>query len=99
MPLWAPLDRRPEGLWEGPSVSKLFTPPQITYKIVLRGRSLIYQYPESQTVWKDSGGVWHALSSPPSETLDAALVFYTRPTVVSDSIAAELVAAGIGTVT
>jgi len=78
-----------------------FTPPQRIQVTMMRG-SLRYSYPVSETVWKDANGVWQHQETPPGEVLDAASVLLAvsgRPQVVSAAIAAELQAAGIGTIT
>lgn len=80
-------------------MAQQFTPPQITYTEILRGRSLQYSYPVSQTVWKDVDDVWHVASTPSWEDLTAALIYFTGPAVVDDGTAAELISAGIGTCT
>jgi hypothetical protein len=78
-------------------VAHLFTPPQQTYTRVLAGLGLTYSYQVSETVWKDQSGAWHSGFTPPWEELTASQLHYTRPAIVSDDVAAELTAAGIGT--
>lgn len=81
-------------------MSYMFTPPQRTQVVVLRG-SLRYSYPVSETVWKDAGGVWRHQETPGPDLLAAAtrlLSVSGRPEIVDDATAAELTAAGIGTV-
>lgn len=78
----------------------LFTPPMRTQVVVMDG-NLRYSFPVSSTVWKDADGVWHAQEVPYDGDLYAAQVVITRsgPVEVDDDTAAELTAAGIGTIT
>lgn len=79
----------------------LFSPP--TIRLVNRmGYALRTSYTRSMTVWKDHDGNWQAQSVPAYEQLKAAqrlLSVGGRPEVVDVATAAELVMAGIGTVT
>lgn len=79
-----------------------FTPPQRTMKTVMEGtRSLIYSYPVSETVWKDQNGVWQHQETPPMDLLLVATQLLSvsgRPQEVDAETAAELIAAGIGTI-
>lgn len=78
----------------------LFTPPERTQYVLMQG-SLRYSYPVSSTVWRDADGVWHAQEVPYDGDLAAADLILTSsgPVLVSEDIAAELTAAGIGTIT
>lgn len=78
----------------------LFTPPMRTQVVSLDG-ALRYSYQVSSTVWKDASGVWHAQEVPYDGDLYAAQVVITRmgPVEVDADTAAELIAAGIGTIT
>lgn len=78
-------------------MAHLFTPPQQTYTQVLAGRALQYSYQVSETVWKDQGGTWHVSATPAWEDIISAQLAYTTPAIVSDVVAAELIATGIGT--
>ena len=62
--------------------------------------SLSYSYQVSSTVWKDANGTWRALEVPYAGDLIAAqkVITSTGPVVVDDQTAAELIAAGIGTI-
>ena len=62
--------------------------------------SLRYSYQVSPTVWKDADGVWHSQEYPYDADLADAEVVVTRmgPVEVDDATAAELIAAGIGTI-
>lgn len=76
----------------------LYEPPHRMNRVVLAGRSLTYSFEVTYTVWKDVDGVWHSMETPPAETLSAASVALAgRPQIISDSLAAELIAAGVGT--
>lgn len=78
----------------------LFEPPTVHIKTVIHGRSLMYGYDVSETVWKDANGVWQSQLTPATETLNAAsrlLAVSGRPQIIDDATAAELIAAGIGT--
>lgn len=77
-----------------------FSPLQRKQTVMLQG-SLRVSFPVSMTVWKDSSGVWHCQETPSNEVLNAASVLLAvsgRPQVVTAALAAELVAAGVGTV-
>lgn len=79
----------------------LFAPPTRKETVVLAGRSLVYSYDVSLTVYK-TGGQWVAEETPPNEVLEAADRFLAaggRPQTIDDATAAELIAAGIGTCT
>lgn len=78
----------------------LFTPPERQQIVPVEG-SLRYSYPVSSTVWKDANGVWHAQEVPNAADLIAAQVVITAtgPVTVDSATAAELTAAGIGTIT
>ena len=79
----------------------LFEPPSYNAVNMLEG-SLRVTYPVSETVWKDSNGVWRHAQTPSDDTLAAAthlLAVSGRPQIIDDSTAAELIAAGIGTCT
>lgn len=78
----------------------LFTPPERTQYVLMEG-SLRYSYPVSSTVWRDTDGVWHAQEVPYDGDLAVADLILTSsgPVEVSEDIAAELTAAGIGTIT
>lgn len=78
-----------------------FTPPQRIMTVMIRG-SLRAKFPVSQTVWKDADGVWQHEETPSQDVLNEAsllLAVSGRPQVVSEEIADELIAAGIGTIT
>lgn len=78
----------------------LFTPPLITQVIEMAG-SLRVSYPQSETVWKDGNGVWQSQLTPSADVLLAGLRHLSvsgRPEIVDAATAAELTAAGIGTV-
>jgi hypothetical protein len=80
-------------------VPYLFTPPQ-RKNVVQMERSLRYSFQVSQTVWKDASGVWRSQETPADDDLAAAQVVLGvtgRPSIVDDVTAAELTAAGIGT--
>lgn len=80
---------------------KYFTPPLRTETVTIAG-SLKYSFPVCSTVWKDEFGVWQHQESPSQDVLDRASLLLEvsgRPQVVSAGIAAELIAAGIGTIT
>lgn len=78
----------------------LFTPTMRTQIVSLDG-ALRYSYQVSPTVWKDANGVWHSQEFPYAGDLETAQVIVTStgPVQVSSAIAAELIAAGIGTIT
>lgn len=77
----------------------LFTPPMRKQVVLLEG-SLRYSYQVSSTVWKDANGVWHSQEVPYDGDLVAAQRVLTRsgPVQVDAPTAAELTAAGIGTI-
>lgn len=84
-----------------PSSTFFFTPPQRTDVIVMEG-SLRVTFPVSSTVWKDQNGVWQYEWTPSAEKLAVAQQLLSvggRPQFVSEEIAEELAAAGIGTIT
>ena len=78
----------------------LFTPPQRTMTVSLRG-SLRYSYPVSETVWKDSDGVWQHAETPAGDLLLSArrlMAYGGRPEIVDAATALELTLAGVGTI-
>lgn len=78
-----------------------FTPPQRQQVVLMEG-ALRYSFPVSETVWKDASGVWQHRETPTMDDLASAqklLAVSGRPQQVDDATAAELQAAGIGTVT
>lgn len=82
------------------SLTYLFTPHMRQEVIRLHG-GLHYSYDVSPTVWKDANGVWRSREKPYDGDLADAQLVLTRsgPVVVTQDIADELAAAGIGTVT
>jgi len=85
------------GSWSS-TPTQLFTPPQRRQVNFLEG-SLRVSFLVNSTVWKDQGGAWHAQENPYDGDLATAQVIFTEPAEVDDATAAELIAAGIGTVT
>lgn len=79
----------------------LFTPDMRRQIVTLAGRALRYSYLVSPTVFKDVNGVWQQTETPYDGDLATAQVIVTRtgPVQVSSAIAAELTAAGFGTIT
>lgn len=78
----------------------LFEPTRWTNTVVLAGKSLRYSYPVSSTVWKDANGVWREQQTPSYEDMLSAQVWMQgTPQIISDVLAAELIAAGVGTCT
>lgn len=77
----------------------LFTPDMRKQVVVLDG-ALRYSYLVSPTVWKDANGEWHSQEFPYDGDLEDAQLVVTRmgPVEVDDATAAELTAAGIGTI-
>lgn len=77
----------------------LFTPPTRN-QVILLERSLRCTYPVASTVWKDANGVWHAQEVPYAGDLATAqrVLTATGPVQVDAATAAELIAAGIGTI-
>jgi hypothetical protein len=62
--------------------------------------SLRYSFYVSPTVWRDSGGAWHVQETPYDGDLVGSFVLTeSGPVFVDDATAAELTAAGIGTIT
>lgn len=78
----------------------LFEPARWTNTTVLHGRGLRYSFPVSMTVWKDANGVWRQAQTPSyEEMLSAQHWMQGTPQIISDTLAAELIAAGVGTCT
>ena len=83
----------------GTSGSAVFTPDLRTMTVLVEG-ALRYSYQVGSTVWKDSGGVWHEKAVPYDGDLVGSFVLTTGTSVSVDAgTAAELSAAGIGTIT
>jgi hypothetical protein len=79
------------------AVVNIYTPPQYRMHQVMEG-SLRYYIDTSTTVYK-LNGVWGNITSPGVGQLDGATYIFNTPTVVSDAVAAELAAYGVGTLT
>jgi hypothetical protein len=73
---------------------QLYTPPLWQNRGRIRG-SLTYRIPTSTTTFK-LGGVWHNVQSPGVGVTDGATYVFSTPTVVSDALAAEIAASGVG---
>lgn len=88
-----------DGVVAGHAPGTLFTPPLRRQVVILEGRALRYSYDVCSTVWKQ-GGVWHAQEVPYDGDLAQAEIILTTsgPVIVTLDIAAELIAAGIGTI-
>jgi hypothetical protein len=69
------------------------------FNIVIMEGSLRYGYNVPQMVWKDASGAWHHQETPAFEALQGAQTVLAGGQPVTDAIAAELIAAGIGTLT
>jgi hypothetical protein len=78
-------------------VANLYTPPQRVETHVIKG-SLTYNETISTTVWKINGS-WFNDIQPADESIRGFDWFFNTPTVVTDAVAAELVAYGVGTIT
>jgi hypothetical protein len=78
-------------------VANLYTPPQREEIHVVKG-SLAVRSKISTSVWK-VGGLWFNGIEPAGDDWLGATWFFNTPTVVSDAVAAELIAYGVGTIT
>lgn len=75
-------------------MAKLYTPPQWLNRGRIRG-SLTYKFPVSTTTFK-KGGVWQNIQSPGQGVTDGADYVFNTPTIVSDALAVEIAASGVG---
>ena len=78
-------------------MSQLYSPPTWRNVQTLVG-SLRYGIPTNYCVYR-KGGSWYSSVSPGIGELDGADYVFTTPTVVPDSLVAELTAFGQGTLT
>lgn len=87
-----------EGIYGG--ALPLFTPPMRKQVAVIDG-AMRYSFLVSPTVWKDANGVWQVGENPRAAEIENAqrVLTSTGPVTVDSATAAELIAAGIGTIT
>jgi hypothetical protein len=78
-------------------VANLYSPPTREEIHVIKG-SLCFRETISTTVWKISGQ-WHNAVEPAGDDWLGADWFFNTPTVVTDAVAAELTAFGLGVIT
>lgn len=89
----------PGDVFPGATGVLLFTPPYRQMTVLMEG-ALRYSFEVGHTVWRDAGGVWREKEVPYDGDLVGAFVLTTgAPVVVDAGTAAELEAAGIGTIT
>jgi hypothetical protein len=78
-------------------VANLYSPPTREEIHRIKG-SLSIRSTISTSVWKISGQ-WHNATEPAGDDWLGADWFFNTPTVVSDAVATELIAYGVGTIT